>query len=81
MVGGHADLNILAATEIFRFLPVETVEEARSLAVRKRIAKRTVLYHQGDAADTFYVVIVGRLRAIQTEPDGTQLETTALPSR
>ncbi|MFC3206543.1 Crp/Fnr family transcriptional regulator [Aquamicrobium soli] len=73
MVGGQADLNILAATEIFRFLPVETVEEARSLAVRKRIAKRTVLYHQGDAADTFYVVIVGRLRAIQTAPDGSQI--------
>jgi CRP-like cAMP-binding protein len=73
MVGGQADLNILAATEIFRFLPVETVEEARSLAVRKRIAKRTVLYHQGDAADTFYVVIVGRLRAIQTAPDGNQI--------
>jgi CRP-like cAMP-binding protein len=73
MVGGQADLNILAATEIFRFLPVETIDEARRLAVRKRIAKRTVLYHQGDEADSFYVVIVGRLRAIQTAPDGSQI--------
>ncbi len=27
MVGGQADLNILAATEIFRLLPVEIVEQ------------------------------------------------------
>jgi CRP-like cAMP-binding protein len=73
MVGGQTDLNILAGTEIFRSLPTEAIEEARLLAVRKRIAKRTVLYHQGDAVDSFHVVIVGRLRAIQTAPDGSQI--------
>lgn len=73
MMEGQADLNILASTEIFRSLPMEAVDEARRLAVRKRIAKRRALYHQGDAVDSFYVVIVGRLRAIQTAPDGTQI--------
>ena len=73
MTDGQADLNILAGTEIFRTLPVEAIDEVRRLAVRKRIAKRKVLYHQGDPVDSFYVVIVGRLRAVQTAPDGTQI--------
>lgn len=73
MMDGQADLNILAGTEIFRSLPMEAIDEVRRLAVRKRIAKKKVLYHQGDAADNFYVVIVGRLRAIQTAPDGAQI--------
>lgn len=73
MTDGQADLNILAGTEIFRSLPMEAVDEARRAAVRKRIAKRKVLYHQGDEVESFYVVIVGRLRAIQTAPDGTQI--------
>ncbi|ODT29432.1 MAG: Crp/Fnr family transcriptional regulator [Kaistia sp. SCN 65-12] len=70
---GQADLNILAGTEIFRSLPAEAVDEVRRLAVRKRIARKQVLYHQGDAVESFYVVIVGRLRAVQTAPDGTQI--------
>lgn len=73
MVGGQTDLNILAGTEIFRSLPTEVIEEVRRLAVRKRIAKRTVLYYQGDAVDSFHIVIVGRLRAVQTAPDGSQV--------
>ncbi len=73
MMDGQADLNILASTEIFRSLPAEAIDEVRRLAARRRIAKRKVLYHQGDAADSFYVVIVGRLRAIQTAPDGAQI--------
>ena len=73
MMEGQADLNILAGTEIFRSLPVEAIDEIRRLAVRKRVAKRKVLYHQGDPVDSFYVVIVGRLRAVQTAQDGAQI--------
>lgn len=73
MADGQTDLNILAGTEIFRSLPAEVLEEVRQAAARKRVAKREVLYHQGDAADTFYVVVVGRLRATQTTPDGAQI--------
>lgn len=73
MTDGQADLNILAGAEIFRSLPGEAIDEVRRLAVRRRIARKAVLYHQGDAADNFYVVIVGRLRATQTAPDGAQI--------
>ncbi len=73
MMDGQADLKILAGTEIFRSVPVEAIDEAYRLGARRRIAKRKVLFHQGDPADNLYIVIVGRLRAIQTAPDGTQI--------
>lgn len=73
MADGQTDLNILAGTEIFRSLPTEILDEVRRAASRRRIAKREVLYHQGDAAADLYVVIVGRLRATQTTPDGAQV--------
>lgn len=73
MVDGQTDLNILAGTEIFRSLPTDVLDEVRREASRRRVAKKEVLYHQGDSATSFYVVIVGRLRATQTTPDGVQI--------
>ncbi|MFC5386210.1 Crp/Fnr family transcriptional regulator [Aquamicrobium segne] len=73
MADRDTDLNVLAGTEIFRSLPMEIIDEARRLAVRKRLSRREALYHQGDSADSFHIVIVGRLRAIQIAPDGSQV--------
>lgn len=72
-MSGQTDLNILASTEIFRSLPNDTLEEVRLTAFRKRVAKKEVLYHQGDEATNFYVVVVGRLRATQTTAEGSQV--------
>lgn len=73
MNDGRTDLNILGNTEIFRSLPSEALDDVRGSVSRKRLAKREVLYHQGDAALYFYVVVVGRLRATQTTADGNQI--------
>ena len=73
MMGGQTDLNILASSEIFGSLPTGTLDEVRRLAFRRRVAKREVLYHQGDTVANFYVVVVGRLRATQTTADGSQI--------
>src|SRR5690606_12200949 len=70
MNDGQTDLRILAETEIFHSLSGEALEEVRRLASRRRLEKREALYHQGDAAENFYVVIVGRLRATQTTAEG-----------
>lgn len=69
----QTDLSILASTEIFRSLPNETLDEARRLAFRKRVAKGEVLYYQGDAVANFYVVVVGRLRVTQTTSEGDRI--------
>jgi len=69
----QTDLSILASTEIFRSLPNETLDEARRLALRKRIPKGEVLYNQGDAVANFYVVVVGRLRVVQMTSEGDRI--------
>lgn len=70
---GQTDLNILANIEIFRSLPSEILDEVRRTGFRKRVAKKEVLYHQGDEAVNFYVVVAGRLRATQTTAEGNQI--------
>src|SRR5690349_15449046 len=66
MTDGQTDISILAATEIFRSLPSEILDDVRRAASRRRLTRKEVLYHQGDAVRNFYVVVVGRLRATQT---------------
>ncbi|MBN9065510.1 MAG: Crp/Fnr family transcriptional regulator [Rhizobiales bacterium] len=73
MTDSKTDIGILAGTEIFRSLPGEALDEVRRAASRRRLARKEVLYHQGDAAGTFYVVIVRRLRATQTTEEGNQI--------
>jgi len=73
MTDSKTDIGILARTEIFRSLSDEALDEVWRLASRKRLARREVLYHQGDAALNLYVVVVGRLRAAQTTEEGNQI--------
>jgi len=73
MMDGQMDIGILIDTEIFHSLPNEILDEVRRTASRRRLARKEVLYHQGDAARNFYVVVVGRLRATQTTEEGNQI--------
>jgi CRP-like cAMP-binding protein len=73
MTDGQTDIGILAATEIFRSLPSEILDDVRRAASRRRLTRKEVLYHQGDAVRAFYVVVVGRLRATQTTEEGNQI--------
>ncbi|HET9903289.1 MAG TPA: Crp/Fnr family transcriptional regulator [Xanthobacteraceae bacterium] len=66
-------LAVLARTELFRGAPPETLRAVQSTSVRKRFATGETVFCQGDAATTLYVVVVGRLRATQTTPDGQQV--------
>ncbi len=38
----------------------------------KKIAKGSIIYHQGDAADCFYYLKSGRVKVIMTSPDGLE---------
>jgi CRP-like cAMP-binding protein len=67
------DLQILARTELFRGADNQTLIEARDTAFKRRLATGDVLFSQGDAASATYIVVVGRLRATQTTPDGQQI--------
>jgi CRP-like cAMP-binding protein len=67
------DLQILARTELFRGVDSAILAEARDTSFKRRVAAGEVLFNQGDPLSTFYIVIVGRLRATQTTPDGQQI--------
>lgn len=67
------DLQILARTELFRGVDARALAEARDSSSKRRLSAGEVLFNQGDPASTFYIVVVGRLRATQTTSDGQQI--------
>jgi CRP-like cAMP-binding protein len=67
------DIEILKRSELFAGVPTPVLAELQASSFRKRLAAGDVLFRQGDAVDTFYVVIVGRLRVTQTTPEGAQV--------
>jgi len=69
----HPDLAILERTELFRGAPEPTLRIAAAAASRRRVAAGETLFRQGDASAMLYVVVVGRLCASQTTPDGQQV--------
>lgn len=67
------DLHILSRTELFRGVATQVLIEARDSSFRRRLSAGEVLFNQGDPCEAFHIVIVGRLRATQTTPDGQQV--------
>jgi CRP-like cAMP-binding protein len=67
------DLQVLSRADLFRGVGSDVLAEARATSFRKRLAAGEVLFRQGDPVGAFYVVVVGRLRATQTTPDGQQI--------
>lgn len=70
---GTAEHDILCRTDLFRGLSPDSLRELRRSASRRRIAAQDPVFHQGDPAETFYVVAEGRLRVTQTTTDGQQV--------
>ena len=69
----QSDVEMLGRTELFRGAPVELLREIQRAAFRKRFAAGETVLRQGDATATVYIVVIGRLRAIQTTLDGQQV--------
>jgi CRP-like cAMP-binding protein len=69
----HPDIAILARSELFRGLPETVLAEAQATSFRKRVAAGEAVIHQGDAADSLYLVVVGRLRVTQATSEGQQV--------
>ncbi len=66
------DNEHMAQDEIFGMLTPEDAKQARELAVRRKFAVGDVLFHQGDAADGFMVLLAGRVKVAQTTSDGRE---------
>lgn len=58
---------------IFAGLPDEGLERAIALGKRTKREKGEILFHQGDPADAFHLILAGRIRVSQTSPEGQQV--------
>lgn len=58
---------------IFAGLPETGLEQAIGLARREKREKGQILFHQGEPADTFHLVLAGRIRVGQIAPEGQQV--------
>lgn len=63
---------MLERSELFRSLPADDAKEALGLASDRRFEAGEVLFHQGDAANGFMVLLEGRVKVAQTTSDGRE---------
>src|SRR5205085_12193128 len=72
------DEEILQRTSLFRFLPHEFFDELRPLLKEESYEFGDVIVHQGDPADSFYVLMSGRARAIKVDQNGNEIALATL---
>jgi CRP-like cAMP-binding protein len=63
-------MNPLSDIELFRGLNKTALVKVQNLARTVRKPRGAHFFRQGQEADSFYVLLSGRLRAVQTAPDG-----------
>lgn len=67
------DPAVVDSVEAFAGLGAEARDELLAAAQRRHLATGTVVFHQGDAAEAFFVLLTGRLRATKLTPEGQQV--------
>ncbi|HLW28687.1 MAG TPA: Crp/Fnr family transcriptional regulator [Kiloniellales bacterium] len=58
---------------LFEGLPEEALDEILKRGHRHQLAKGFILFHQGEPADSFHLIIAGRLKVAQTSEEGQQM--------
>jgi len=66
------DMEILAATPLFKGLPKNYLEDVRRIAMGKDFKKGEAIFFEGDEADGFYVVVAGRVKVFKLSLDGKE---------
>ncbi len=67
------ELELLRKTELFAPLSPDALEEILGAARRLEFGRGLYIFHQGDRAVSFYVLVRGRVRLVQVTPDGNQV--------
>jgi CRP/FNR family transcriptional regulator len=63
-------VELLARVPVFSTLEHEDLERVSRLAVPRTLQPGQVVFREGDASDTCYIVRAGRARAVREHPDG-----------
>ncbi len=62
--------ELLGSIELFGPLSRDDLDELVSIAARRKLEPREILFRQGSKGDQVYGVLSGQLRALTTGPDG-----------
>jgi ATP-binding cassette subfamily B protein len=69
---------VLRRSALFQFLPAEHFETLRPLLQEEEYEFGDIIVKQGDAANSFYVLITGRARALKLYPNGEEITLGSL---
>jgi CRP/FNR family transcriptional regulator len=63
-------VELLARVPLFSTLAPEELDHVAQVAVPRRFSANQVVFREGDASDTCYVIRAGHARAVRAHPDG-----------
>jgi CRP-like cAMP-binding protein len=69
----RVDAATIAGLPLFAGMSADAHAELARTCRPRRVPKGAALFEQGAVADTYFVVLDGRLRVVQTTPDGQQI--------
>src|SRR3954454_15241431 len=69
----HERVGLLARVPVLADLPAEDLEQISGIAHPRRFAAGEVVFREGDASNTCYIVRSGHARAVREHGDGRQL--------
>ncbi|CAD5110584.1 Crp/Fnr family transcriptional regulator [Zestomonas carbonaria] len=70
MLTDSATLESLRQHHLFGRLPEAPFQEMCHLAIHRRLENGDTLFHQGDAADRFYLLLEGQVKLTRVLPEG-----------
>src|SRR5919206_4322315 len=73
MPGLDDSVALLGAVPVFEELAPDDLRRVADVAVPRRFAAQQVIFREGDASDTCYVVRSGHARAVRENADGRTL--------
>lgn len=72
-IGGPLKLAALANCILFRGVPADALRDLALAGRIRRFPKRSMIFEQGAAADRLFVLLDGRIKAVQSTADGHQV--------
>lgn len=65
-------LDIISESLLFKGLPLDQVKEIRQISIAKKIPKGETIFHDGDDAHGFYLVVEGMVKIFKISPEGKE---------
>lgn len=72
-MGDPTTRSLLAGCPLFEALAPEVLDEVAARGARVEYGRRDIVFLEGDAAETFLVVLSGRIKLIQTSAEGQEV--------